>query len=114
MLARPQRLTKQKDFALVFKQGRSHYGKCLSVKSLANQLKLNRLAVVVSNRVSKKAVARNKLKRQIRQALNKLNKGLISGFDLIIIASPRLLGQPYSVIESDLAGLFVKLKLVKK
>lgn len=113
MLALQHRLTKKKDFEKIFKQGRAYYTKLLGVKILFNQAELNRFAVVVSAKVSKSSVKRNRLKRQIRQALRELNWKIISGFDLIIMALPGLLDKDYLVIKGELEKIFIKLKLFR-
>lgn len=113
MLALQHRLTKKKDFEKIFKQGRAYYTKLLGIKILFNQTELSRFAVVVSAKVSKSSVKRNRLKRQIRQALRELSWEIISGFDLIIMALPGLLGKDYLVIKGELEKIFIKLKLFR-
>ena len=72
MLPRYNRLAKKKEIDLVFKKGRSSYNKSLGVKCLINNnLTYNRFAVVVSNKVSKKAVIRNKIKRRLMEVLGR-------------------------------------------
>jgi ribonuclease P protein component len=115
MLAKPQRLVKKKDFAGLFKQGRSYYTKSLGLKILASQLSLNlnRFGIVVSSKVSKKAVERNRLKRQIRQAIKEFDHELNKGLDFIIMALPGLKNYDYEAIKNELEKIFIKLKLLK-
>lgn len=114
MLAKNQRLVKQKDFEKIFKQGRSSYSKLLGIKVLANQLKNNRYGIIISTKVSKKSVDRNKLKRQIRQAVRQLDNKLVQRVDLAITALPAMLGQDYKTIKSELEQILIKLKLLIK
>ncbi|MDD4901000.1 MAG: ribonuclease P protein component [Patescibacteria group bacterium] len=113
MLARPQRLVKQKGFEKIFKQGRACYTQLLGVRVLASQVDFNRFGIVVSTKISKKAVERNKLKRRIRRALQELNKNLVVGFDAIIIALPGLLNENYRTVADELKKIFVKFRLLK-
>lgn len=113
MLARQHRLVKQKDFERIFKQGKSYYTKLLGAKTLGSQLEFNRFGIVISTKVSKKATERNKLKRQIRQALRELDKNLKSGFDLVIMALPGFLNQEYKTVRDELGKIFKGLKLFK-
>lgn len=113
MLAKRHRLVKQRDFAKIFKQGRSCYTKSLGVKILASQPGLNRFGIVISSKVSKKAIVRNRLKRQIRRAVRELDKELKSGFDLVIMALPGFLDQKYKIVVSELEKIFTKLKIFK-
>ena len=56
MLKKINRLTKQKDFEKVFKNGQSVYDGKLGIKALANNLPENRYGIIISAKVSKKAV----------------------------------------------------------
>lgn len=112
MLAKQHRLVKQKDFERVFKQGRSYYTKLLGAKLLANQA-VNRFGIVISTKISKKATERNRLKRQIRQALRELDKKLKPGFDLVIMALPGFFNQEYGDVKGELKKVFLGLKLFK-
>lgn len=113
MLAKQHRLIKEKDFKKIFKLGKAYYTKLLGVKTLASQFRFNRFGIIVSSKISKKATKRNRLKRQIRQALGELDKKLIVGLDLAVIALPGLLDQDYKIIRSELGRILVKLKLFK-
>lgn len=113
MLPKTNRLVKTKDFEKVFKQGRSFFTKLMGVKILGGQAKNNRFGVIISAKVSKKAVERNRLKRQIREALRELNKKLLQGFDLAIIVSPNLLKSDFKAIKNELEKVFIRLRLLK-
>lgn len=113
MLAKQHRLVKQKDFEKVFKQGRAYYTKLFGTKTLANQLEFNRFGIVISTKVSKKATERNRLKRQVRQAVRDLDKNLKSGLDLVIIVLPAILTQEDNTVEDELKKIFIKLNLFK-
>lgn len=113
MLARQNRIVKQKDFEKIFKQGRSYYTKLLGVKMLANQLELNRFGIVISTKISKKATERNRLKRQIRQVARELDKKLKPGLDLVIITLPGFLNQEYTAIKGELEKVFKGLRIFK-
>ncbi|MFH0955921.1 MAG: ribonuclease P protein component [Candidatus Falkowbacteria bacterium] len=113
MLARQLRLVGDKDFKKIFKQGKSYYAKIFRIKVLANELETNRYGIIISTNVSKKAVARNKLKRQFRAAIKEFDKKLARGFDLVIIVFPAALNQKYEAIKSELKKTLFILKLFK-
>ena len=113
MLAKQNRLTKQKDFEKIFKQARSFYSKRLGVKAQVNQSALNRFGIIISTKISKKATERNRLKRQIRQAARELNKELKPGFDLVIMALPGFINQEYVIVKEEMEKIFLKLRLFK-
>ncbi len=111
MLAKQYRLSKEKDFEKVFKRGRANYTGQIGVKTIANQFRHNRFGIIVSAKVSKKATERNRIKRRIRQALRQLDKKLIGGYDVVIIALPGLLNLDYQAVKGGLERVFIKLKL---
>lgn len=110
MLARQFRLSKEKDFKKIFKFGKFVRAGVFSLKILANNLENNRYGIVISSKVSKKAVERNKLKRQFRAAIRELDGQIVRGFDLIIMVFPSALGKEYRFIKSELKESLSTLK----
>jgi ribonuclease P protein component len=72
MLLKENRLKKKKDFERVFSQGRNLKGDFLFFKTINNKLEDNRIGFIVSKKVSKKAVERNKIKRRLREILRSI------------------------------------------
>lgn len=66
MLSRDKRLRSEKDIMRVLKKGRSVYDKYCGLKFIKNELNNSRFTVVMGTKVSKKAVIRNRVKRQYR------------------------------------------------
>lgn len=86
MLPGINRLKKKKDFEHVFKQGRGLKEGFLSLKFIKNGLDATRFGFVVGQKVSRKAVVRNKVKRRLR-ILAKAKLGQMKqGIDVVIIA----------------------------
>ncbi|MCK4553470.1 ribonuclease P protein component [Candidatus Parcubacteria bacterium] len=114
MLNKINRLTKDKDFDNIFKNGKSSYDKLIGVKAIQNQLGNSRFGILVSAKVSKKAVERNKIKRQIREIIKlQLNK-IKLGYDVVIITLPAILGKSYQEIERSVISHLKKLGLYNK
>ncbi len=90
-LNKKNRLKKKKDFETVFKKGKAVKGNFLFVKYFGNNLGLPRIAFVVSLKVSKKAVIRNRIRRTISEIVSKSLKK-IQPVDIIIIADRKILG----------------------
>ena len=78
MLQKKQRLTK-KEFARVFHKGAPFASKDFVVKYIPNKLPFSRFGVSVGLKISKKAVTRNAIRRQlylaIGECINELPKG---------------------------------------
>lgn len=111
MLARVNRLVKTKDIEQAFKKGRSFFGHDLGVKVKNNELEFNRFAIIVSTKVSKKAVIRNKIKRRLREVLRTENKYFKVGYDLIIITLPTIAGLKQLEIKNEMIKVLQRAKL---
>ena len=111
MLAKKNRLTRNKDFDRVFKQGKSAYGQFLGFKIGKNEDAKARVAVIVSKKVSKRAVKRNRLKRQLLEIIriDWLNK--LAGLDLMIICLPAAKDANVEQLGAEVKSIFTRLNL---
>lgn len=64
------RILKNRDFSLIIRKGKKFHTSNLSFYYIPNQNKSFRIGITVSKKVSKLAVIRNKIKRQISAILN--------------------------------------------
>ena len=71
-----------------------------------NGLTLNRFGIIVSKKIDKRAVVRNKVKRIFRNVLSDLNSNMISGHDILFIVKKTVVGNKrndfYAEIEEGL------------
>lgn len=112
MFAKKYRLTKRSDFQSVFKEGKRGFGKFFSIRYRVNNLKNSRIAVVASTKVSKKAIERNKLKRQTREIVEFFLPNFEQNLDVIVnILSPSL-NKEYDLLKKDLSLLLKKNKII--
>ena len=74
-----------------------------------------RIGFVVSTKVSKNAVVRNRLKRQMREIVRLLlQKGqLKTGYLLAIMAKAEMIGKEYKEIEADILSVLRRAGLLK-
>jgi len=130
MLQQDNRLRKLRDFNLVMKQGQWVNGRFLDIKvlelaknqnffpkkedpeSFKKQLKL---AIAAGLKVHKSAVKRNRVRRQIREAIRLLIKDnlLKSGFYVLIVAKKDVLEKDYAEISAELKLLLSRGKILK-
>lgn len=89
-------LKKKKDFNKAYK-GKTIAGKLIFLKAQKNNLDVSRFGFVVSSKISKKAVIRNKIKRRLREIVKDFKKG----FDIIIIVKPEIINKTYQEIKND-------------
>lgn len=78
-------LTRKRDFEAVFKKGMNSASRYLVVYAKPNELSTNRLGLSVSRKVGK-AVARNRIKRLLREAMRKSLDGISLDFDFVLVA----------------------------
>ncbi len=102
-----------KEFDRVFKLGQSFYVESLGFRIVNNDLVFSRLGILISTKVSKKAVIRNKFKRQIREIFQAELPKLKTGKDLVIIVSPKILSKNFEEIKTILKNSFEQLNLYK-
>jgi len=86
MLPGINRLKKKRDFEHVFKQGRGLKEDFLSLKFTRNGLGETRFGFVVGQKVSRKAVVRNKVKRRLRELARAKLEDVKKGFDVVVVA----------------------------
>jgi len=103
-------LSKTSEFKKVFSEGRRIEGKNLIIFILKNDYDFNRLGIIVKKETGK-AVVRNKIKRWLKEASRLLNRKLLPGYDIIVLAKNHIRESNYFEICYDLESLFCKGKL---
>lgn len=88
MLTKHQRITKKKDFDHIFKNGKSRYSDVSGVKFVSNGLTFSRFGLIISNKVSKLAVDRNRIRRRLYTQITSLLPFMKIGYDVIVIIQP--------------------------
>ena len=97
---------KNSDINKAFKEGVGIAGNFIFFKIAKNNLHDNRFAFVVSSKISKKAVLRNKIKRWLREIIGKKFLKTKTGFDFLIIAKPEIIGKKFKEIEKEINEIF--------
>jgi len=113
MLKKNNRLTKKKDFERLFQLGSvKYYGDILGVRIIANQLNYNRFGIIVSKKMCRLAVNRNRWRRQIstliRQDLNKLQ----TGFDVVVLVIAKKADNNFGLIQNELIEAWKRFKII--
>ncbi|MBD3328103.1 ribonuclease P protein component [Candidatus Peregrinibacteria bacterium] len=108
MISRKNRL-KRSEVKQVLKKGQKIFSPVFSIKFVENREATNKFAVIVSKKVTPKAIKRNLLRRQIYEIL-RLNKDLSEKkYNIIIIGSPKILEMTYSEMEQNIKSLLKKI-----
>jgi len=113
MLASPNRLKKKKDFDTTFKNSKVFKNIFFIFRIAKNNLGVNRVGIVVSQKVSKKAVERNKIRRIISEIMAKEIKKIQTGVDIIIVALQQVLREDQSQIKKEVENLLIRSGIIK-
>lgn len=70
-------------------------------------------AFIVSKKIDKKAVGRNRLKRQLREIARQNLSKTKNGYDIIILARKTLMENSGGNIKAEIKKLFKQAKLIK-
>jgi ribonuclease P protein component len=101
MFAKKNRLRKKVDFDKVFRYGKAIHSDLFILKILPNNLNYNRFAVIVSKKISTKAVERNRIKRILRELLKNSSNPLFQNVDAIIYTKKTIVNKKYSEIKNS-------------
>jgi len=112
MLPKINRIKKKKDFEMIFKNSKSFKNNLFILKVIKNNLKLNRFGFVVSQKVSKKAIVRNKVKRRLSEAIRDKMKNIEIGTDSVLIALPGIEKKEFSEIKEAINNALIRAKLI--
>jgi ribonuclease P protein component len=113
MLPKENRLKREKEFEAVFKGGRAIRGKSVFLKYLINGTDKTRVGFVVSKKISKLAVERNKAKRRMRDIVRLKRSVLKDGLSIVIVSLPSIQKMEYGEIKEDLENILSKEELIK-
>jgi ribonuclease P protein component len=113
MLKKTFRLSSSKDIHVTSLRGRSFFSPYFVIKFVLSQAQHPRFTVVVSTKVSKSAVERNRLKRIVREAIRQALPEFKIG-DYVIIVKTRAAQKPASEIRQQLQQLLFNVRLRNK
>lgn len=118
MLPKQNRLKARQDFTTVYQKGIRLNCFALGLRAYRHPPNLQvhccplRVGISISHKVSKKAVVRNRIKRQLRVALRQLLPSLERGWDLVIVVYPNALGCDYPEFLQQLKQLLAQTEIL--
>ncbi|HPA25229.1 MAG TPA: ribonuclease P protein component [bacterium] len=104
-------LRKKNDFERVAKFGQPFFVSEFGFKLIKNNLGKNRYGIVISLQVDKKAVVRNKLRRQIKNIIQKNEQKIKQGYDLMFLTKESLKKLNFQEIAQKIDFLYKKSNL---
>lgn len=108
MFNRPARLRRERDIMRVYQKGRGAVNDQLGIKAIANPQGERRTAVVVSKKVDKRAVVRNKNRRRVTGILLEEGQTYLAGCDIVVTVRQDLSGLSHTELTNLVIGLLKK------
>jgi ribonuclease P protein component len=117
MLPKQNRLRTRQDFSNVYQKGIRLNRFALGLRAYqhsadAQEQQPLRVGISISSKVSKRAVVRNRIKRQLRSALRQLLPKLKNGWDLVIVVYPNAVQCDYSEFLQQLKQLLAQTEIL--
>ncbi len=112
MFRKKQRLCKKKEIEAVFKGGISAYNQLFGLKAINNSLEYSRYVVIISKKVNKSAVERNRIKRVVKNVLKKYDTQIKKPIDCVIISLKPVNKASFEKIEKAIVFLLRETKLI--
>ncbi len=118
-LPKANRLKDYRNFRQVYQKGKVYKSSHLVLRAIfeavvseKNRNPTTRFGITISRKVSKKAVIRNRLKRQIRSVIRSLLPQIVLGWQVIIIVRPSAIGCNYEHFLRELKQLFMQAGII--
>lgn len=114
MLNLKNRIRLDNDFKDILKNGKSFFCKSLYIRTKENNLENSRFGIIVSSKVSKKAVERNWLKRVIRETIKENLENIKNKQDVVIVLNASIVNKTKEKITDIVLIGLKELKLLDK
>lgn len=111
-MQRQYRLRNSNDFARLRRDGKAYHHRLLLLSVAPNDLPHNRYGFITSKALGN-AVQRNRIRRQLREAVRKLHPHLRVGYDVVIVGKKAIVGQPFQQISRIVCELANKANLME-
>jgi ribonuclease P protein component len=112
MLPEINRVKKKRDFEIIFKKGVSFKSPSLILKVLKTNLNYSRFGFIVSQKVSKKAVIRNKVRRRLSKIIRDEFKNIKTGLDIVFISLSGIEKKEFLEIKAELINRLKEEKII--
>jgi ribonuclease P protein component len=109
VLKRINRIGTKKEFEEVKEKGRTYQAPLLAMIILKKEDEEKRFGLVVSKRISKKAVIRNKIRREVYEAIRKQLEKISKGVRGIVLVRTAIVDKKAEEIEMEIGEIVKKL-----
>jgi len=115
-LPKVNRLRQRQDFTIVYKRGIRRHGKHMTLRALRSgqpsHSVATRIGISISQKVSKRAVVRNRIKRRIRSSLRQLLPSMATGWDIVFVVHPQAVECDSLQILQELEQLLMQAEVI--
>ena len=110
MISKEHRFHGQRSLSLAYRHGQTVRNQQMSVKYLLNRRRETyRAAVIVSKKVSKSAVERNRIRRRVYEVIHAHEPSVLGAYDIILtVFSAQLAEAPSGDLTKQIVGLLTK------
>lgn len=112
MIAKKFRLHKKTDFDKILKSPYKFYSNSFVLRFTKTKKENNCFAIVVSTKISKKAVQRNKIRRRVYEIIRLNLEQIKKSYNLVFFVKKGVLELEYQEIEKEILYLLNKARLV--
>jgi ribonuclease P protein component len=110
VLKKINRSLKKSDFEWLREEGVMYRTPLFGVLVGENTEEKNQFGIIVSRKISKKAVERNKIRRLVYEAIRLKQAVLVSkGLKIVVLANKSLLEKKYEEVEKEVEQVFKKI-----
>ncbi|MEJ2441342.1 MAG: ribonuclease P protein component [Patescibacteria group bacterium] len=114
MLAKRHRLTKKNLLEKVKTEGDLYQADSFGMVVLKQEKTgPSRFAFIVSTKISKKAVDRNKITRRLREAVKERLANILNGYDVVFLAKRKIMDKNNSEIVKEMNRILREAGLIK-
>lgn len=111
MPSKKNRINK-KLFPLLIKKSKNFFSDNMQMKVFCDSSNNKAFAFIVSLKVSKSAVERNKIKRMARAITHSIFGAVANGVLVAVFFKPAILGKKYIEIKNEMIALYKKAKII--
>lgn len=92
----------------------SYKSQTFRVMITKNKLTFSRFGFVISKKIDKRSVVRNRTKRTIRSAIEEMRQIIIVGYDMLFILQKNAVDQKREAFRNEIENLLIEKQLIKK
>lgn len=105
MLKKKYRVKNFRDFKELLNNGKYFGVKEFYIKFTKNNLDYSKISVVIPVKIDKRAVVRNRIKRQLSEIIRSLYKDIKPGFNIVFFCKPSIIDAEADIIKKQIKNV---------